>query len=175
MTIEIVQGTLEHLEGFHATLDAVARERRYLAQTKAKPIEELRKFISERNAKGDPVFFALADGVVVGWCDITRGDGPMRDHAGNLGMGVRSGYRGQGIGGRLISAALESGKSSGMKRIELTVYSNNAVAHALYLKMGFVEEGRMRSYAKIEGAFTDAIKMAWVDPSILNSTARSSS
>jgi RimJ/RimL family protein N-acetyltransferase len=175
MTIEIVPGTLEHLEGFHATLDAVARERRYLAQTEAKPIEELRKFLSDRTAKGDPVFFALADGIVVGWCDITRGDGPMRDHAGNLGMGVRSGYRGQGIGGRLIGAALASGKASGMKRIELTVYANNVAAHALYLKMGFVEEGRMRSYAKIDSAYADAIKMAWVDPSILNSTARSSS
>ena len=36
--IRIVPITLEHVEGFHAALDAVSRERRWLAMVEAPPL-----------------------------------------------------------------------------------------------------------------------------------------
>ena len=43
--IEIVPITQGHIEGFHKTLDVVARERRYLSFLEAPPFESTRAFI----------------------------------------------------------------------------------------------------------------------------------
>ena len=58
----------EHIESFHAMLDEVARERRWLAMLEAPPLEELRKHVLGNISGGVPHFVALADARVVGWC-----------------------------------------------------------------------------------------------------------
>ena len=58
-------------------------------------------------------------------------------------------------------------------RIELTVYTDNARAIALYEKSGFVHEGTHRAYALRHGRFVDAHAMARLhpDPPLLPSSA----
>jgi len=48
----------------------------------------------------------------------------------------------------------------GMSRVELTVYTDNAAAIALYEKFGFEKEGTHRRYAFRDGAYVDAYSMA---------------
>jgi hypothetical protein len=48
--IEIVPISPAHIEGFHRTLDLVARERRYLALLEAPPLESMRAFNSDIKA-----------------------------------------------------------------------------------------------------------------------------
>ena len=48
----------------------------------------------------------------------------------------------------------------GFRRLELTVYTDNAVALALYRKFGFIIEGTARGYALRDGEFPDEITMA---------------
>ena len=50
-------------------------------------------------------------------------------------------------------------------RLELTVYTDNAVALALYRKFGFEVEGTLKSYAFRNGRFIDAYTMARISPS----------
>jgi RimJ/RimL family protein N-acetyltransferase len=167
MTIQILPASPDQVESFHAALDVVAREERYLGQTKAKPIQVLAEFVAKSLERGEPVYFALDASRVVGWCDISRSGSDSRPHVGGLGMGLLPEYRGKGIGKRLIRAAMDAAKTVGMQRIELTVYVHNAPAIALYKKVGFVEEGLMRSHAKLHGKYVDTLMMAWVDPAIL--------
>lgn len=47
-----------------------------------------------------------------------------------------------------------------LRRVELTVYTDNEPAIALYRKFGFVEEGTLRDYAFRDGEFADALSMA---------------
>ena len=61
MNARIVPLAEEHVEGFHAVLDSVAREERYLAMFKAPPLDGVRKFVAESRAKGRPQFLAIAD------------------------------------------------------------------------------------------------------------------
>jgi hypothetical protein len=44
-TIQIIPITEEHIEGFYQCLDAVARERKYLARVHAPPLEAVRQFV----------------------------------------------------------------------------------------------------------------------------------
>ena len=163
MDIAIVPTEPEHIESFHRALDIVARERKYLALLEAPPLPQTREFVMDFIQKGGLQFVALADGEVVGWCDIQRHGFPSRAHRGTLGMGVVPAYRGRGIGLRLIRATLAQAQVAHFVRVELDVHADNARAIALYDKAGFVREGVARDAVFVDGEYRDAINMAVVD------------
>lgn len=113
-------------------------------------------------ANGNPHFVALADAEVVGWCDIRRQSFPSAAHRGALGMGVVSSYRGQGLGIRLLMAAVAKAREAGLARIEFEVRADNARAIALYDKFGFVREGFARRAVCVDGEYFDAVDMAMI-------------
>src|ERR1700755_1727150 len=80
--VEIVPIAEGHIEGFHRTLDIVARERRYLAFLEAPPLPSTRTFILNMIGQGYPQFVAMADDEVAGWCDIIPNTRPNEAHAG---------------------------------------------------------------------------------------------
>lgn len=84
-----------------------------------------------------------------------------RSHAAELGMAVADGWQGRGIGSALLQAALElADRWLNVRRLELTVYADNAIAIRLYKKFGFEVEGLLRRYAFRDGAFVDSYAMA---------------
>jgi len=160
MSVEIVRVREEHIGGFHAALDDVARERAYLTFLEAPPIELARKFIGQSIAKGHPHFVALDGDRVVGWCDVTPRDRPATRHGGVLGIGVLPEWRGRGVGGALIGRALEASRAFPLARVELAVRADNARAIALYRKVGFAIEGRRLRAMLIDGIYYDDIMMS---------------
>jgi hypothetical protein len=70
MTYQIVPIAKEHISGFHAAIDVVARERRYLAHLGAPPFEETRRFVLGNIEHGYPQFAVVSADTVVGWCDV---------------------------------------------------------------------------------------------------------
>jgi ribosomal protein S18 acetylase RimI-like enzyme len=163
MSYGIVPIAEEHIVGFRAALDSVARELRYLAFLEAPPIDDVREFVRANMAAGAPQFVAIADGNVVDWCDVLPKPRPAMRHSGVLGMGVIAEYRGRGIGKALIEAALGAAKAKGLTRIELTVRVDNARARGLYEALGFGVEGFCRRYMRINGEYYDSYLMALVD------------
>ncbi len=59
MNARIVPLSEEHVEGFRAVLDSVAREERYLAMFKAPPLDGVRKFVAESRARRSPTAACL--------------------------------------------------------------------------------------------------------------------
>lgn len=162
-TITIGPITPDHIESFHRALDRVARERKYLSFLEAPPLDQVRRFILDRIAAGDPGLVAIVHGEVVGWCDISRLDRLIHAHRGSLGMGIVASHRGRGLGSRLIKATLAQARKAGFVRIELFVHADNARAIALYDKVGFVREGVQRDAIRIDGQYGDTIMMAIVE------------
>lgn len=160
MTVEIRPITADDIEGFHRTLDVVARERKYLAFLEAPPLASAREFVLENIAKGNPQFVAITDGGVAGWCDVVRESRPIHAHAGVLGMGLLPAHRGRGYGRKLIETTLQAAKLAGFRRVELAVHADNPRAVALYERVGFVREGIKRRATCIDGRFGDTIMMA---------------
>jgi putative acetyltransferase len=106
---------------------------------------------------------ACAGDALVGQLGLYANPRPRRRHVGDIGMGVRDDWQGQGVGGRLLRAALELADGwLQLSRIELQVYADNAPGIALYRRHGFVEEGRHARYAYRAGVYVDAISMARV-------------
>ncbi len=158
--VEVVPIALEHAAGFHACLDSVAREKRFLAQTQALPLERIEGFVRESVAS-DAVQFVARDGAtVVGWADIFPAWPDAVRHRGTLGMGLLAPYRGQGLGERLLRACLDKARAKGLTRIELEARADNAAAIRLYERMGFTHEARTRHALRFDAMYYDAVQMS---------------
>jgi ribosomal protein S18 acetylase RimI-like enzyme len=75
-------------------------------------------------------------------------------------MGVVSDWRGLGLGGALIDAALEAAPRSGFTRIELEAFASNTAALGLYRSRGFEQEGLKRGVRILDGQVEDFVCMA---------------
>ena len=164
MTVHIEPIDEAHIAGFRACLDAVAREHRFLAMLEAPSAADVEAFVRNNIARAHPQFVALAGERVVGWCDVVPMARPVFAHRGTLGMGVHADFRGQGIGRRLIDAALAGAWRRGLERVDLDVRADNGTAIALYRRVGFVEEGRRQAAFRVDGASFDLVLMGRLRP-----------
>lgn len=123
--------------------------------------ERWRKFMAEP-ADGDYLLLAFVDGEIAGHAGIHPvGRSPRRAHARMLGMAVHSRFQGKGVGTALMQALIDlADKWLPVTRLELTVFTDNRRAIALYEKFGFVTEGTHRSYALRDGRYADTFAMA---------------
>jgi RimJ/RimL family protein N-acetyltransferase len=153
--------TEEHISGFRAAVDAVARERRYLAFLEAPPLENVTRFVLDNIEHGYPQFVVVSADIVVGWCDVlpnrTR---VIYSHCGTLGVGLLPDFRGKGIGRKLMGQTIDAAFAFGLTRIELTVREENVNAIALYQNLGFEIEGLHRNAVCIEGQYENLYSMA---------------
>jgi putative acetyltransferase len=66
-------------------------------------------------------------------------------------MMVRDDWQGKGVGAAIMRAVIDlADKWLNLTRIELTVFTDNEPAIALYRKFGFEIEGTLRKYAFCE-------------------------
>lgn len=159
MSVSIVYANPKHFESFREALDSVARERVYIEMTEAVELAKIIEFQNKLISNHLPSYFAVHADQVVGWADISRYQNARMAHRGSLGMGLISGYRGQGLGSRLLESALDHAKVSGLEKVELSVYSDNVAAIALYEKFGFTRVGLNRHFRKLDGRYFDCIQM----------------
>jgi len=160
MQADVVRLSEAHIASFRDCLDAVARERCYLALHEAPALEAVRNFVLGGIASGATAFVAVEVERVVGWCDIHAAFPHALRHRGSLGMGVLPGFRGRGIGRRLLAASLDDARVKGLSRIELEVRADNDAAIAFYESAGFVREGLRRQAMRFDDGFHDSIDMA---------------
>jgi ribosomal protein S18 acetylase RimI-like enzyme len=140
-------------------VDAVARERRSLANGVGFTADETRSFLVSLAEMGGVQIIALDEPVVIGWCDVTVVPFEGMRHVGRLGMGVLPSYRRQGLGRRLLREVLSRMFGCGLLRVELEVFASNLPAIKLYEQAGFVTEGRKRLGRILSGVEDDILVM----------------
>ena len=160
MNTQIAPLAESHFEPLYGVLDEVAREKRFLALTQAPPREEALAFFRSILEKGQVHVVALLEEEIVGWCDVLPVFGEARQHIGVLGIGLVKRARHQGLGARLMTAALSSAWANGFTRVELTVRVDNHNARALYERLGFQHEGIKRNAFLVDGQYCDSHAMA---------------
>jgi L-phenylalanine/L-methionine N-acetyltransferase len=107
---------------------------------------------------------AVLDGGIVGNAGIWQDRGRRR-HSGTIGMSVHDDFHGRGIGSALMAALIEVADNwLDLKRLELTVYVDNAPAIGLYRKFGFEVEGTRRYDTFRDGKYVDSFEMARLRP-----------
>jgi putative acetyltransferase len=116
--------------------------------------------------KPDLMLVAELDGEVVANAGLhPAGTALRRRHVMNLGIAVLPQAQGQGAGSALMQALCDyADKWAQVLRLELTVYTDNERAIALYRKFGFELEGTHRAFAMRDGVYVDVHAMARLHP-----------
>ncbi|MES2956674.1 MAG: GNAT family N-acetyltransferase [Pseudomonadota bacterium] len=117
------------------------------------------------NAVLDIMLVAERGGLVVGNAGLLGVAALRRRHVAGLGISVAQSAQGQGVGTALMAALVDWADNwAQLLRLELTVFTDNVAAIALYRKFGFADEGVHRSYALRDGAYADVLAMARLHP-----------
>lgn len=123
-------------------------------------LESVREQLT-KSGEGDHILVAVIDGEVIGVIGLHTSSRPRVNHKGEIGMMVRDDWQGKGVGVAMMRAVIDlADKWLNLARIELTVFTDNEPAIALYRKFGFEIEGTLRKYAFRDGEFVDAYVMA---------------
>lgn len=148
-------------DSYLAVFEAVAAEGKWIGTEAPIPPARLSRLRAAAGASTDEQFTAVAvrgDGAVVGFArtDLEHG----RAH---LGMAILDGYRGLGLGRRLLDLCIEWARATGLHKVELDVWPHNRAARRLYESAGFVVEGRRRRHwRRSNGELWDSIDMGLV-------------
>ena len=126
------------------------------------PSAEAWKKRLEGNGPDDYVLIAHLDGKVAGNAGMHAPQGsPRRAHARHIGITVRSELQGKGVGHALMGALVDLADNwLNVIRLELSVFTDNERAIALYRKHGFEVEGTHKAYALRAGKWADVYSMA---------------
>jgi len=157
--LTIRQSRGDDFDAWFALFEAVAAEGRWVG-SEAPMDREWASASFRRALDGEHAvtLLAEADGQLVGIIGITLVRGLAE-----LGMLVRDGYRGRGIGSALLDACIEWSRAHGAHKVVLQVWPHNTAAITLYEKHGFVHEGRMiRHWRRRNGELWDTICMGLV-------------
>ena len=148
-------------EAWVSNVNAIGAERMYImTEVLPRSVEEVRRQFGDADPRRELWLLAEVEGTVAGGADFRRGVHTKNSHVVGLGVAILKGYRGIGLGDALMRAGIEWARDMGVKRLKLGVFETNERALALYRKLGFVEEGRLKGEVVLDGKSVDEILMA---------------
>lgn len=146
------------LEFINSLVDEGADIVRTEKATRNEEAEWLGRYLA-RVEKGEIIGCAAeVAGKVVANSEVGKREGPM-SHVGGFGIAIKQGYRGIGIGTKIMQTLIEESKKAGLKILVLDVFETNKTAKALYTKLGFKDAGRIPKGVYKNGKYIDLIRM----------------
>ncbi len=103
---------------------------------------------------------AEQEGRLVGHAFLMLLEPKSVSHVAQLTIAVHKGFQEKGVGTKLLEKLIEWARENKVEKIELNVRATNARAIALYKKMGFHEEGRLKKRVKTGERYIDDLLMA---------------
>jgi RimJ/RimL family protein N-acetyltransferase len=122
--------------------------------------DEYREYAEKkaRDPQGNADFVAEVGGVLVGRGGLFAFD-PLT-HCAEVGISFGPEHRNKGYGQETLRLLVDFGfRHRNLHRIWLETLASNAAALRCYTKVGFVEEGRLREHAWVDGAYEDMVRM----------------
>jgi ribosomal protein S18 acetylase RimI-like enzyme len=114
-------------------------------------------------------YVVLREGAVRGFYRVNRQEGRARHVVTLQTLAIDPAEKGTGFAVAMIEEALALLRADGVSRVELMVEADNPRGIAFYRKLGFEEEGRLRSAYKRAGEpdFVDELLMAKLFPPLV--------
>ncbi len=126
-----------------AAIDAVCAESPWMLAPRFQPTPSWEHALRVPHCARHLLLVAEDGGQVVGWCRLfppapCNGPAPELE----LGIGLRRGYRGQGLGRAMVERAADWARERGCQRIVLTTHPQNDGAIAFFERLGFAPTGQ---------------------------------
>ncbi len=103
---------------------------------------------------------AVEDGKLVGYLAAYGHAAPRVAHVVTVSVAILKSYTGRGIGRCLFENLEAWAQEIGVRRIELTVMTDNEPALKLYTRLGFCIEGRKRASMRFGDRYVDEFYMS---------------
>jgi len=127
--------------------------------TEPKSLEEQEVWF---NNHGDcfPVIVAELNGTVVGWASLSKwSDRCAYAKTAEISVYIKDGYRGKGIGRKLMEEIVSRGRKAGLHTIISRITAGNEISIRLHETMGFEHIGVMKEVGIKHGQLLDVCLM----------------
>jgi ribosomal protein S18 acetylase RimI-like enzyme len=126
--------------------------------------DRLRGRLQSQSEQGSFDLIAEQEGRLVGWLSVRVVPFRRASLCGHVVIGVDAAVSRRGIGHELLAAATRESIARNLRRLELTVMTDNLRALGLYLRSGFVVEGLRRQALVRDGTLLDEYYMGKLLP-----------
>ncbi|MBA9086849.1 RimJ/RimL family protein N-acetyltransferase [Fontibacillus solani] len=123
-------------------------------------IQQSKMIMSFLESNNSNIFIAESDHRIVGYLSVSGGRTKRIRHSAYIVIGILKDFTGKGMGSELFNAMEQWRLSTNIKRVELTVMTNNEFGIKLYKKMGFEIEGIKKNSMIVDDRFVDEYYMA---------------
>jgi len=139
----------EIIEIYNSTIPS----RMVSADTEPVTVEQRRGWFREHDPSRRPLWVAEADGRVIGWLSLGDfWDGRPAYHAtAEVGIYVKDGYRGSGVGRRLIEEAIARAPELGIEIMTAGAFAHNGPSVKLFERFGFERWAHFPEVAELDG------------------------
>jgi len=162
---ELVSKDLKNSQKFQTLVNSLVEEDAMVSMNKKLTVKEerafLEKVLKEQKNKRRVYLVAESDDKIIGTAGIELKEW-RRNHIGSFGIIVKNGYRGLGLGERLMSEIISLAKKKlnpRPKMIQLEVVYNNSPAVGLYKKMGFKTVAKLPKQLQYKGKLVSTLIM----------------
>lgn len=150
-------------EDFWSLMDVLDHETTYMLYEPGERKKDLDRMKSVIQAAADGNAFlqtAVCNGETVGYLYASREQLTRVRHIAYIVIGIRDGFKRQGIGTEFFQRMEAWAREKGIIRLELTVQCANILGIQLYEKQGFVIEGTKKKAMLVGGEYIDEYYMA---------------
>ena len=128
-------------------------------ETELRTPAERGEWLAARTSR-HPVFVAVAGDAVVGWASLNAfNPRPAYGFVADLSVYVERGWRGRGVGRRLLERLVGVAPELGFHKLVLAAFPFNRAGMALYERLGFRTVGVYREQGWLDERWVDVIVM----------------
>jgi L-amino acid N-acyltransferase YncA len=128
-------------------------------ETELRTPEERRQWLAARGPR-HPVYVAELEEMIVGWSSLNAyNPRPAYQYVADFSIYIERGWRGKGVGRRLLEHLIEQARALGYHKMMLSAFPFNASGVALYERMGFTRAGVFHEMGQLDGRWVDTLIM----------------
>ena len=129
-------------------------------ETELRTPQERRRWLAARGPRHPVVVAEAAESAPIAWASLNAFN-PRRayDHVADISVYVERGWRGRGVGRRLLERLVALGRELGYHKLVLAAFPFNRGGVALYERCGFRAIGVYREQGMLDGRWVDTIVM----------------
>jgi len=161
----VTASDIKNAKKFQIFINSLVEEEAKILANREMTLKDEKEFLKRTLASAKEgtrvTLVAECDGEIISTTHIESGRW-RKNHIGTLGIAIKRGYRGIGLGSYLLAALIRAAKKElhpAPKMIQLEVYSDNKPAIGLYKKMGFKRVARLPKQVQHKGKLVDELVM----------------
>ena len=156
---DATEGDLPAIVGIY---NSTVPSRMVTADTEPVTVEQRTGWFRERDARRRPLWVAETDEDVVGWLSLSDfWDGrPAYYATAEVGVYVKDGHRGGGVGRRLVEEAIGRAPELGIETLIAGTFAHNGPSVRLFERFGFQKLAHFPEVAELDGVKRDLVVSA---------------